>query len=97
MHDALSVQVLQCEKDLLHDAGGLVFRETSSLDYFPEEFAALAVLHDYVEALHLLEELVEADYVWVVQGPEDADLVVEHRSLVRRGQQVLADYFHCTF
>lgn len=85
VRDALTMDMVDCEEERLHDAGGLLFREhllVVAVNQLFEQLAALTVLHDQVKVVWRLIRLEVFDDVGVVEGRQDANLVPEHIDLI---------------
>mmetsp|Transcript_10454 Transcript_10454/g.43278 ORF Transcript_10454/g.43278 Transcript_10454/m.43278 type:complete len:343 (+) Transcript_10454:2484-3512(+) len=70
----VAVAVLDAGDDLLKEVSRLVLAETTLLHDVVEELAALDVLHDHVDVVRGLEDLIQADDVRVHEQPQDLDL-----------------------
>ena len=74
MDHHVAVAVLDAGDDLLEEVSRLVLAETTLLHDVVEELAALDVLHDHVDVVRGLEDLIQADDVRVHEQPQDLDL-----------------------
>lgn len=74
MHDAVAMDVLHSCQQLLHEAHSLLLVQSPLLDDVFEELSALRVLHDQVDAVLGLNDLVELRDVGMPEYLQDADL-----------------------
>jgi len=87
------VQVIHPTEDLLHDNCRLAFGEVARFQQPVEELSALAVLHDDVHKLPILEVLIQLDDMRMVQHLQRGELVLEHHEL--RLPSDLPKHLHC--
>lgn len=66
VHNAVCMTVVYSRKDLLHIQAGLLLCEASLFYYTVKKLSSLAVVHDYVEILALIVDIIKADDVRVV-------------------------------
>ena len=85
MSNFLLVEIVNALNHLLEQHPGITFAETAGLVKSVEKFSPVAeteltyfLLSDYVDAVVVLEYLVDLDDVGVVKGDRDLDLVHEH-------------------
>jgi hypothetical protein len=95
MADIQGVTVGHCRKHLFYYDSCILLTEGSALGDFFEEFSSCAQLRDQVVPLLVLEDLVEADNVGVVELSQDLNLRKETDFLLRV-QLVLLYYLHCS-
>ena len=88
------MEVRQGEGDLGCEELGLVLGEHAHLDQVAEELATLDELHQEVDAVLVLEDVLHVDQEWVVDLPQDVLLQLNVLHLLIFENDILADDFH---
>lgn len=78
MDDFVIVAVSHCIHYLPQKDACLYFPKTLFLSDMVVELSTGHILHDDVYPARLFDDLVDVDYVWVVQPHQDLDLVSHH-------------------
>mmetsp|Transcript_115168 Transcript_115168/g.321930 ORF Transcript_115168/g.321930 Transcript_115168/m.321930 type:complete len:349 (+) Transcript_115168:1150-2196(+) len=89
VHDAVGVDVVDREEHLPHRVRGVALGKPLHLRDAVEELAALTTLHDEVEDIVALVDVVEARDVRVVHAKEDLNLGLQLRLLLLRNGREL--------
>ena len=88
------MEVCQGEGDLGCKELGLVLGEHAHLDQVAEELATLDELHQEVDAVLVLEDVLHVDQEWVVDLPQDVLLQLNVLHLLIFENDILADDLH---
>ena len=94
MHDSELVDVLDAGDDLLEEAAALGLLDARLLDDVVEKLAAVRVLHDEVQLLGRLDDLVELDDVRVADHLQDLDLAGHALHVRHLADAVLLEDLH---
>lgn len=84
----------QCESDLSRKELGLVLREHTHFDQVAEELTALDELHQEVDTVLILEDVLHVDQEWVIDLAQDVFLQLDVLHLLILENDILANDFH---
>jgi len=88
------MQMRQCESDLSRKELGLVLREHTHFDQVTEELTALDELHQEVDTVLILEDVLHVDQEWVIDLAQDVFLQLDVLHLLILENDILANDFH---
>ena len=84
----------QCECDLGSKEFSLVLREHAHFDQVAEELAALDELHQEVDTVLILEDILHVDQEWVIDLAQDVFLQLDVLHLLIFKNDILANDLH---
>lgn len=92
VHDGVLVKVDDARDDLTEELACLRLGEPLLLDDVVEQLAALSVLHDKVERLRSLDDLIQLDYVRMFDEFKNLDLASHSLDIALVDDAVLLEY-----